>query len=481
MRKSFNFFLIFSLLVLAPKFTAAETGKFAALKRSLPEFRDISIWKGRTGLTRFSPGGKYLAVSGKSADIVIYETETGEIKCKIDGSGFRAFSFSPDEKFAIAQNTSDLSMQIFDIETGKSVREIRGLGKLGNINKILGGSGFINEINGIFPVFALEMGRIPITRNWKNILVNKNDKEFSIFDFETGNLKFDLEHENFNSGLESAKLALAILGGLGGSPAGFMLLGSVSNMQFSENGTYLLIANGNKKPTLWNIENGKLISKFDAGERVFYSKFSPDEKMVATSDFSGITKIWSTESGELISTIGSKKDKGVVAGWNKAGTKILINPFSKGDLRAYDPKSGVLIYGFEKSMAIGTVFSSDQMLLITTPRKNKSVLFQIWETETGRLVAAIPRAKKQGTLISIKWSPNNEMIATSEGLKSEVKIWNIKGESLQSLNNSTVPMQFSDDGKYLATGGVIANSKVDTGYLWEFSVGSPEERLGILR
>ncbi|MBC7899977.1 MAG: WD40 repeat domain-containing protein [Saprospiraceae bacterium] len=329
MTKKLVFFLLVLSLVLAPQLTAAEPGKSVVLKRTLPEFRDISIWKGRAGLTLFSPNGKYLAVSGKSADIVIYDTASGEIKSKIDGNGFRAFSFSPDEKFAVVQNISDLSMQIFDVENGKSVREIRGLGKLGNLNKMLGGSGFINEINGIFPTLVLEMGRVPVTKNWKNILINKNDKEFSIVDFETGNLKFELEHENFNSGWESAKIAFSILGVLGGAPAGFLLLGSMSNAQFSENGNFLLIANGNKKPTLWNIENGKLVSKFDAGERVFYSKFSPDETMVATSDFRGITKIWNTATGELISAIGSKKERGVVAGWNRSGTKVLINPFGK--------------------------------------------------------------------------------------------------------------------------------------------------------
>ncbi|MBC7899976.1 MAG: WD40 repeat domain-containing protein [Saprospiraceae bacterium] len=131
-------------------------------------------------------------------------------------------------------------------------------------------------------------------------------------------------------------------------------------------------------------------------------------------------------------------------------------------------------------MAVGTILSSDRRFLVTTPRKNKTVLFQIWETDTGRIVASIPRAKTQSALISIKWSPNSEMIATSEGLKKEVKVWNIKGEHVQNLSNSTMPMQFSDDGKYLATGGVLVNSKVDTGYLWEFSNNPIEERLGMV-
>lgn len=475
--KSFTFSLI--AIVLSLSAAPAMPGKIVDVKRVLPEFRDISIWKGRTGLTLFSPGGQYLAVSGKSADVVIYETETGEIKTKIDGKGFRAFSFSPDGKFAIAQNSDDLSMVVFDIEKGKTVREIRGLGTLSNLNKLFGGAGIVNEINGVFPVAVLEMGRVPATSNWKNILINKNDKEFSIVDFETGNLKFDLQHSNFNSGWEGAKLALALLGGVAGTPTGFMLLGSQSNAQFSRDGKHLLISNGNKKPTLWSVEDGKLVAKFDAGERVFYSKFSPDGSMVATSDFKGVTKVWNTSTGELVSTIGSKKDDGVVAGWNASGAKVLINPIGKGDLQAVNPKSGEVMYAFENSMPNGTIFSNDMRLLVTIPRKNKSILFQIWETETGMLRASVPRAKGQDMPVSIKWNPANTIIATAEGVDQVVKLWSIKGELLQTLSNSSMPMEFSDDGRYLATGGVLANTKTNTGYLWEFGLRENLERLAL--
>ncbi len=471
-------FILTAILLSAPVVHAISKD-VARVKRTLPEFRDISVWKGRTGLMLFSPGGKYLAVSGKSVDVVIYETETGDLKTKIDGKGFRAFSFSPEGEFAVAQNTSDLSMQVIDVESGKTVREIRGIGKLSNINKAFGGSGIINEVNGIFPVAVLEMGRVPVTQNWKNILVNKNDKEFSIFDFETGALRFDLKHENFNSGWESAKLALALLGTVAGTPAGYMLLGSASNAQFSNDGRYLLIANGNKKPTLWNVETGALVSKFDAGERVFYSKFSPDGTMVATSDYKGMTKVWSTESGEVVSSIGSKEARGIIAGWNTSGSKIFVNPFNKGDLRAVDPKTGRTLYQFQNSMPNGTVFSNDMQLLATVPRKNKSVLFHVWEAETGQLLATIPRAKKQNSPISIKWSSDHKMIATAGGVEEEIKLWSIAGEHLQTLSNSKMPMQFSEDGKYLATGGVIANTKTDNGYLWEFGLAEQNERLAI--
>jgi len=71
------------------------------------------------------------------------------------------------------------------------------------------------------------------------------------------------------------------------------------------------------------------------------------------------------------------------------------------------------------------------------------------------------------------------MIATAEGVDKVVKLWSIKGELLQTLSNSSMPVEFSDDGRYLATGGVLANTKTNTGYLWEFGLEEDVERLAM--
>ena len=448
---------------------------------ALPEFRDISAWKGRTGLTLFSPDGKYLAVSGKKADIVVYESATRREVSAIDGKGFDAFSFSPDSKFAVVQNSSDGSMEVFDVETGKSIRQIRGLGKLSNFTKSVGGAGMVNEAWGIYPLAVLEMGRVPVTPDWKSILVNKNDKEFSLYDFQSGELKVDLDHSKYNAAWENTKVVLSVLGALGGSPTAFDLLGSISNTQFSNDGKYLLIANGNKKPSLWNLEKGELLAKFDAGARVYYARFSPDSKMVATSDFHGYTKIWDTATGDILATIGDKEDRGIVLGWSADSTKIFINPRRKDDLRSYDPKTGQMVHRFEASNPNGSFLRQDGKVAITAPRGDKKILFQIWDTESAKLLVTVPRTKGQDAIISLKWSPDGEMIATAEGTDENIKLWNLKGDLLQTLTFSCMPMNFSPDGRYLVTGGKLSDRKTDTGYVWQFGGEPAEERLALLR
>lgn len=448
---------------------------------ALPEFRDISAWKGRTGLTLFSPDGRYLAVSGKKADVVIYESATRREVCVIDGKGFDAFSFGPDSKFAVVQNSSDASMEIFEVETGNSVRKIRGLGKVSNFSKAVGGAGMVNEAWGIYPLAMLEMGRVPVTPDWRSILVNKNDKEFSLYDFQSGELKVDLDHAKYNAAWENTKVAIAILGALGGNPAAFDILGSISNTQFSNDGKFLLISNGNKKPSLWNLEKGELLAKFDAGARVYYARFSPDSKMVATSDLHGYTKIWDTANGEVIASIGDKDDRGIVLGWSADSSKIFLNPRRKDDLRSYDPKTGQMIHRFELSNPNGSFLRQDGKIAITAPRGNKQVLFQIWDAENAKLLVTVPRTKGQDAIISLKWSPDGEMVATAEGTDENIKLWNLKGDLLQTLTLSCMPMNFSPDGRYLVTGGKLSDRKTDTGYVWEFGAAPKDEKLALLR
>ncbi|MGI8812525.1 MAG: WD40 repeat domain-containing protein [Pyrinomonadaceae bacterium] len=455
--------------------------EFAHVLGALPEFRDISAWKGRTGLTLFSPDGKYLAVSGKKADVVIYESATRREVCAIDGKGFEAFSFSPDSKFAVVQNSSDGSIEIFEVESGKSVRQIRGLGKVSNFTKTVGGAGMVNEAWGIYPLAVLEMGRVPVTPDWKSILVNKNDKEFSLYDFQSGELKVNLDHSKYNAAWENTKVALSVLAVLGGSPAALNLLGSTSNTQFSNDGKYLLIANGNKNPSLWNLAKGELLTKFDAGAQVFYARFSPDSKMVATSDFHGYTKIWDTATGDTISTIGDKDDRGIVLGWSSDSSVIFVNPRREDDLRSYDSRTGKMVNRFEGSNPNGSFLRPDSQIAITAPRGNKTVLFQIWDAESAKLLVTVPRAKGQHAIISLKWSPDGEVIATAEGTDKNIKLWDLKGDLLQTLAFSCMPMNFSRDGKYLVTGGKLNDGKTDTGYVWEFGSETSEDKLALLR
>jgi WD40 repeat protein len=456
--------LLFTLVFLSiVAFSQTQENQLAFVKQSLPEFRDVSVWKGRTGLVRFSPEGKYLAVSGKSADVIIYETETGKVVSQIDGSGFTAFSFSLDSKFVVAQSTNDLSLSVFETETGKRIRTIAGLDKISNLQKTVGGSGLVNELNGQVLSTPAAMSEVPVSPDWKHLLINKNDKEYKLFDFTTGNFKYDFNHENYSTGKETAKTILFMLGG------GESLLGSISSADFSSDSKFVAITNGNKKPTIWNTETGKLTATVESENKVYNAIFSPNGKMIATSDTRGITRIIETETGKEISVFGSKNDKAFAALWSKNGERVITARNDKqNDISVYEVKTGKKLFSFENSDAGGVFESNTGKYIATVPRNNKLMFFQIWDTETGKLMATSPKTKDKKSLTMLKWSPNDEMLITASGLKGDVEVWYLNGGYAQSLKNATFPLEFSFDGKYMATGGKTDDPKNDIGYIWEF-------------
>ena len=456
--------ILFALVFLSVvAFSQTQENQIAVVKQSLPEFRDVSVWKGRTGLVRFSSEGKYLAVSGKSADVVIYETETGKVVSQIDGHGFTAFSFSRDSKFAVAQNTYDSSLSVFETETGKQVRNIAGLDKLSNFQKMLGGSGLVNTLNGQVLYTPAAMTEVPVSPDWKHLLINKNDKEYKLFDFATGDFKYDFNHENYSTGKETAKTILFLMVNASS------FLGSISSADFSSDSKFVAITNGNKKPTIWNTETGKLTATIESANKVYNAIFSRDGKMLATSDTKGITRIVETETGKEVSTFGSKNDKAFAVLWSKNGERVITARNDKhNDVSVYEAKTGKKLFSFENSDAVGLFESNTGKYVATVPRNNKLLFFQIWDTETGKLMGTSPKTKDKKSLTMLKWSPNDEMVITASGLKGDVEVWYLNGGQVQVLKDATFPIEFSFDGKYMATGGKTNDPKKDIGYIWEF-------------
>lgn len=451
---------LLSLMILLLIFTnisftqAQEKPNIATLKLNLPEFRNAGIWVGRTALTLFSDDGKYVAVSAKTADVTIYDTATGNLVSKIDGKGFWAFSFSPDGKNVIIQSSGESGYAIFETETGKKIRKVEGFESIALLVKG-GDGGLMNVANGVYDFPSLEMQRVSMSPDWKSILVNKNDKEYAIYDFGTGKLKFDLPHAKYSTAWSLTKLLFA--------PA---FTGSASNASYSPDGKFIAIASGNKNPTLWEAESGKLLNKFESKSRIFFFQFSPDSSMIATSDYDGFTRIWDCLSGKEISSFGAEKFETVAMFWSGDG-KLLYAITKRGDLKAFEAATGKEFLAFDKSATDGAIVSPDKKRVITIPRKDKTILFQIWDVETGKLINTVPVEKGQKKRIfDLKWSPNNQYFVTTEWLKTPVKIWSADGELLQTLMEATFPIFFSKDSKLMATGGKTNNPKIDTGIVW---------------
>ena len=418
--------------------------EIAALKYKLTDFRNPSMLRYRFGLLLFSSDGKFLATSGTARDIKIYDTATGEIKATLDGdrNGFNAFSFDPDDKTVIAQDSDYSELRVFEVGTGKLLKTIDGSRATS--------AGKKNMANSLRGLGGLEMSPAPVTADWKTALIQKNEGEYEIVDLETNDVRYKFEHSKKSNPLwDFFKSTFIPIAGV-----------LISNANFSPDGKLVAIANGNNEPTLWSAETGKLVAKLvPQNDRVYNAGFSPDGKLVTTTDINGVTNLWETETGKMLASFGSKKDKTHPAAWSADGRRLVTISFKK-DARVWDARDGNLLFALKASDAATVVFSPNGELLATTSQSNKTKLAQIWKAENGELVAALPRIKDEDRAFSLVWSPDGKLLITASS--DRVKIWNAKGELLQTLEDAVFPARFSRDGKLLATGG-----KNDVGYVWQ--------------
>lgn len=457
----FKKFVIFTLSIVflsnAVLLNAQQTGagkKVAQMKFNLTEFRNPSEFRNRYGLLQFSRNGKFLATSGTDRDLKIYDVEAGKLLATIDSKkaglgklGFNAFSFSPDGNYVVAQEETYASLKVFDTATGNLVKTIDGRGKMSAAKQF--------QASMYTGLVGLEMIPVSADRDWKNILVAKNDGVFQIVDVENWNVRQTLEHSSKSSDTWDF-FKMFVFQAYIPVPLAYL----ISSGRFSDDGKKIIIANGDKSPTLWDSETGKQIARLEPQtDRVYRAFFSPDSRLVVTSDVDGATKIWNAEDGKLISSFGSEKDKNVAVAWNAEGDAVVtITP--KSDARFWDAQTGKIRFTLEASEASSVVFSPDGRLVATVHQDNKRQMAQIWDASNGKLLATLPRLKTEDRAFSLVWSPDGKMLVASS--KNYVKIWNANGEFLQSLENAVFPARFSADSSLLATGG-----KNDVGYVWQ--------------
>jgi WD40 repeat protein len=417
----------------------------ASLKFKLTDFKNPNEFLGRPALIRFSDDGRMLAVSGKSTDIIVYETEGGAIKAKIDGKGYNAFSFLPGGETAVARD-NDLQLRVFDLSTGKMVRELKGVVATGDE-----ASGSVTR--GIFG--GLEMEPVDLSPDARKAIILRGSRRFQLVDFASDKLI----HEFTNP--EKTRAGLMMIKALYGFEQSFLigLLTMRAETSFTPDGRRVIASNLSRTATLWDTESGQMVAKLGPLKNTIINQaFSPDGKLLATTDAEGITMIWNVEDGKLLSTIGSEKDSNYIAAWSP-DSKGIWTIAHKEDARLYDALTGAEKMKLDGSRAAAIAYSPDGRLLLTKALNVKGVHGALWDAGTGKQTAIIPHIKKEELSYRLLIDPTGKYVVSAS--RKYVKIYDLAGKELQTLENAVYPVRFNRDGSLLTTGGMN-----DTGMVW---------------
>lgn len=451
MSKKTALLIIFSALFLNALNIAAQPSQpIAQLKYKISDYKNPSVFKGRFGLTRFSADDKLLAVIGDDDRIVIYETATGKVIQAIKyGSDHNSnFSFGADGSSILMQDRLSFGIEIWDLETGERRRKIEGRDGISGLKKAL-----IN--NAEQKGQPQEMRELPLSPDGKNMLVAKTDSLYEIVNVADGIARHSLEQTSKTSETKDLLKILFIPGAA--TTRGFFY---VSSAEYNSNGTRILLANGDKSPTLWDAVSGKLIAALEPQDtKVYDISFNHDGTLAATTDTKNVTKIWDAADGKLLSTIGTPKKNERVYGWSSQ-SDILATLSWREEGHFYNARTGKLLAGTGKTQINGLLFSPDGTLAATFAKKDRKLLGQIIRVADGKLIANLPRGADEEHPLGLDWSRDGKLLAISS--VEYVKIFNDQGELLQKLDQAVFPARFSHDGKLLITGG-----NNDDGFVWQ--------------
>ena len=314
-----------------------------------------------------SPKNNLVLVGSTNHSFNLWDLSTGQklksfkMSSSFIGSGFwTEIYFFPDGAKALSSRTS---IKIWDIETGRELREIpKFVGDVA-ISPDAGFALIIGPDNATaLHLLDLNTGKIikkfkghsdsgwrgtlysvDISPNGKYGISSGFDKTARIWDLETGQeMRRLIGHE------------------------GTFREGMVNYAKFSPDGKYALSAGSDKTLRLWDVETGKLIRTFRGHTDVIYSvAFSSDGKLALSGSWDATVRLWNVDTGETVRLF-TGHSQGLKSSFDPGVYRVSFThdnryALSVGDasLRVWDITSG-------QEIAMMVSFEDGEWLVITS-------------------------------------------------------------------------------------------------------------------
>jgi len=286
-------------------------------------------------------------------------------------------------------------------------------------------------------------------------------------------------------------------------------------LAYSSDGSYFATGGDDGTARVWDAVTGELLTTFtghrdiprpndpDSSNWIIGLDVSPDSKTIATSDRAGLVKLWDAATGAELKTldlsetapnhwsvqfssdglrlivfgddpnesdytirmieIDSGSELFAIEGrfssfaLSPDGSRLIFSEAYENEVRLWDLDAKEEITRYATGEVDNVAFSPDGSLFATLARDLDTI--QLWETETGAEVMAMPTS--HGHVIDIVFSPDGASLATT-GWDRLLKVWDINPDhermTVQPFSETDSPLvtqiRFSQDGTMLAAGGV---------------------------
>jgi WD40 repeat protein len=246
----------------------------------------------------FSPDSKTLAGAVYSHQIILWDTQSGNIKQRLVGhrDWITALKFSPDSKM-LASGSNDKTVKIWDIKTGKPQKTVQTFQAVKQIhfspNSTMMQSA---DIAGTVQQWQVKTGQLnqklanlqnkiapggmdyPVgfSANGKLMARADDDNAIRVWNLETGKLVLTFAGHHDRAKVVSFSpnsLLLATAGGSG--EKGLLTGGNFHDLR------------------LWDVQTGRLVAQSDKGQYIMSIVFAPHTKTLITGGDGGKVRLWS--------------------------------------------------------------------------------------------------------------------------------------------------------------------------------------------
>ena len=394
----------------------------------------------------FSPDGKVIASAGAEDPrsdephaIKFWDTASGQLLGSVDReTEVRTVSFGPDGKAIVSDSYGSSSLLIWDVETGKKTRELKGT--------------------------LPEVDAVALSPDGKLIAGGSGAQRIELYDAVTGTLLRTLE-----APMHEVK---------GGQCEGEYGTETSLVIAFSPDSRSLLSGACDHTTTLWDAVTGRQKFSLQGHSGAVVSvAFSPDGKTIASGSLDQTVMLWDSGSGKELRSLASHISEVHTVALSPDG-KIIARGSADGKVKLWDSATRKPLLSLEGHVyrINGLAFTPNGRVLASGGADNKIIL---WNVLTGRLLRKMEAGPIHGAsesaprLTSIAFSPDGRLIA-SAGNHYSITIWNAAtGREIRSLqanlNGGTSAVEkvaFSPDGKVIAA--IYENSNL---VLWNVTSG----------
>jgi serine/threonine protein kinase/WD40 repeat protein len=279
---------------------------------------------------------------------------------------------------------------------------------------------------------------------------------------------------------------------------------AVSSVAISPDGKMLASGSLDKTVILWDLQADQPIRTLETPDQVYSMVFYPDGSALLVGGQSGITSIWSTQTGEQLFKQESlpagqisvsiapdqsayaiaSRDVAVALMDAKAYTwvKALVYPgpiwslaysldstmlaagMGDGTISLKNPQTDEELYSLkEHTEGIKNLAFSPDGKVLASASNDATVI--LWDVEMGQKLFTLSR--QAGPINSVAWSPDGKTLASASD-DGTIILWNpVTGEAIDTLNggeNKIYSVIFNGDGKWLVSGmqdGTVALWEID--------------------